>query len=91
MLGRQIGAAVLEHLAEDGRFVGPADEEDYAGGLIENWKSESDSVGVELFYPVGDNQTMAFIQCGGLRKKGSGVAVWSQAQENEIKARHVAR
>ncbi len=86
-----MGAAVLQHLAKNGGFIGPAGQEDHACCRVENRESEGDAVGLELFHPVGDNQAMAFVQRGALGKKGSGVPVGSEAQEDQIKAGELAR
>src|SRR5882672_1258644 len=90
-LGRQVRAAVFQHLMNDGRFVRSAGQKKIAGSRIQYRKRTRDAVGLELFYPVGNDQPLSLLQPGAAGKKGSGVAVGTDAEQDQIKARELSR
>src|SRR5438270_12647828 len=59
--------------------------------MVQNREGESKAEGMEFFHPVRRSQARALIQSGGPGKKRGGMAVLTQAQQDQVKARRLAR
>src|SRR6476659_1508307 len=77
-------ALATQYGAHDLRFIGAAGEKDHMLRPVQQRVSKGDTVRLQLLDTIRYHQSLIFLQRRRVRKKGSGVAVWSEPQQDQI-------
>jgi len=80
-------AGPLKHCAQYRGFFFAANEEDDRGCTVENGRGQSDSVGVELLYALGNGEAQGFAESNAFGKERCGVTIGSHPKQDQIEAR----
>src|SRR5262249_38820036 len=77
----------LEYFLQGGCLVLTAYEKHDGSRIVEYGKRQRNAVGLEFFYPVGDDPARLFLKRWNSRKQRSCVAVGSHAKQDQVEAR----